>query len=83
MNASELQQLIEAHLPDAEVIVRGDDGRHFQAIVVSPSFEGKLPVAQHRMVYAALGERVQKDEVHALALNTYTPAAWAREQGQA
>jgi len=48
--------------------------------VVSSAFEGKSRVEQHKLVYASLGALVGGD-VHALALSTYTPAAWAAKQG--
>ena len=72
MNADTIQQLIEAGLPGARAQVLGDDGVHFEAIVVSEAFVGKLPLARHRMVYATLGERMG-GEIHALALRTLTP----------
>ena len=73
MNAETIQQLIEAGLPGARAQVLGDDGVHFEALVVSEAFVGKLPLARHRMVYATLGERMG-GEIHALALRTLTPA---------
>jgi acid stress-induced BolA-like protein IbaG/YrbA len=72
MNAEIIQQLIEAGLPGARAQVQGDDGVHFEAVVVSDAFAGKLPLARHRMVYATLGERMG-GEIHALALRTLTP----------
>jgi len=69
MNKEQIQQLIEAGLPGARVVVRGDDGQHFEADVVYEGFSGKPPLAQHRMVYAALGERMGR-EIHALRLKT-------------
>ena len=72
MNADTIQQLIEAGLPGARAQVNGDDGVHFEALVVSESFRGKLPLARHRMVYATLGDRMG-GEIHALALRTLTP----------
>ena len=72
MNAETIQQLIEAGLPGARAQVVGDDGVHFEAVVVSDAFVGKLPLARHRMVYATLGERMG-GEIHALALRTLTP----------
>jgi acid stress-induced BolA-like protein IbaG/YrbA len=69
MTKDEIKALIEAGLPDAQVIVRGDDGQHFEAEVVCAAFAGKLPLAQHRMVYATLGERMGRD-IHALQLKT-------------
>jgi len=72
MNALHIQQLIEAGLPGASARVAGDDGVHFEAVVVAEAFRGKLPLARHRMVYATLGERMG-GEIHALSLRTLTP----------
>lgn len=67
-----IRNLIEQGLPGARVDVRGDDGVHFEATVVSEAFRGRLPLARHRLVYATLGERMG-GEIHALALKTLTP----------
>lgn len=72
MDASSIQNMIEQALPDAEVRVSGPDGVHFEALVISPAFVGKPPLARHRLVYAALGERMGGD-IHALSLKTQTP----------
>lgn len=69
MTKDEIRTLIEAGMPDAQVTVLGDDGQHFEALVISSEFAGKLPLAQHRMVYAALGEKMGR-EIHALKLTT-------------
>jgi acid stress-induced BolA-like protein IbaG/YrbA len=72
VNPETIRQLIEQGLPGARADVRGDDGVHFEASVVSDAFRGKLPLARHRMVYATLGERMG-GEIHALQLKTLTP----------
>ena len=69
MTKQEIQSLIQAGLPNASVEVIGDDGQHFEAVVVCAEFAGKMPLAQHRMVYATLGERMGR-EIHALKLTT-------------
>lgn len=69
MTKEEIQRLIEAGMPGAQVQVIGDDGQHFEAEVVSADFAGKTPVAQHRMVYATLGDKMGR-EIHALKLRT-------------
>ena len=69
MTKQEIQKLIEAGLPNAQVTVLGDDGQHFEAPVVCADFAGKLPLAQHRMVYATLGDKMGR-EIHALQLTT-------------
>ncbi len=80
MHAQEIEHLIEEQLPGARATVRGDDGIHFDAVVVSDLFAGKSPVQQHRLVYAALGGRMEREEIHALSLKTYTPDAWRTQQ---
>lgn len=72
MNPEIIRSLIEEGLPGARAEVRGDDGVHFEATVVSEAFRGKMPLARHRLVYATLGERMG-GEIHALALKTLTP----------
>ncbi|QSX78392.1 BolA family protein [Agrilutibacter solisilvae] len=72
MNAQTIRELIEQGLPGARADVTGEDGVHFEATVVAAAFQGKLPLARHRMVYATLGERMG-GEIHALALRTLTP----------
>lgn len=69
MTKQEIATLIQAGLPNATVTVIGDDGQHFEATVVCAEFAGKPPLAQHRMVYATLGERMGR-EIHALKLTT-------------
>jgi len=72
MQAIDIQKLIEAGLPDATVEVLGDDGQHFEARVISPSFTGKSLLAQHKMVYATLGNSFES-ALHALSLKTSAP----------
>lgn len=69
MTKDDIKLLIETGLPGATVTVTGDDGQHFEALVICAEFAGKTPVAQHRMVYATLGERMGR-EIHALKLTT-------------
>ena len=71
MDANFIRELIRQGLPGAEVEVQGEDGVHFEALVVSEAFRGKLPLARHRLVYATLGE-LMGGAIHALALRTIT-----------
>ena len=72
MNADTIRQMIETGLPGSRAEVQGEDGVHFEAVVVCAAFAGKLPLARHRMVYATLGEKMG-GEIHALQLRTLTP----------
>lgn len=69
MDAATIQNLIQTGLPDADVVVLGDDGQHFEATVSCPQFQGKNMIQQHRMVYETLGA-LMGNEIHALALKT-------------
>ena len=80
MNEHEIKQRIEAGLPESQVEVSGD-GRHFEALVVSPAFAGRSMLEQHRMVYASLGDSFQSEALHALSVKTYTPEAWKARAG--
>jgi stress-induced morphogen len=74
MDATEIERLIRAGIPDAEVTIQdlAGDGDHYKATVIAPSFRGKSRVQQHQLVYQALkGEMGGK--LHALALQTGTP----------
>jgi len=74
MDASEIERLIKAKIPDAKVEITdlAGDGDHFAAHVVSATFKGKTRVAQHKMVYDALEGRMG-GVLHALALTTIVP----------
>jgi len=77
--AHEIKRLIEQGLPCETVVIEGDDGVHFSGIVVSTAFEGLNRVRCHQAVYATLGS-LMGGEIHALQLQTYTPAQWAEFQ---
>lgn len=77
LSAENVKTYISQGLPCEFVQVLGDDGQHFEAIVVSASFVGKNMVQQHQLVYQALGDRMRQ-EIHALSMRTFTPEAWAK-----
>ena len=74
MDAHDIESMITAAIPDAEVTIRdlAGDGDHYAARVVAKSFAGMSRVAQTRAVYAALGGRMG-GELHALQLETAEP----------
>ena len=72
MDSTTIEQMISAGLPDASVRLSGDDGVHFEALVVSAEFAGKSTLQRHRMVYATLGT-LMGQEIHALGLKTLAP----------
>ena len=74
----DVRRYIAAGLECSVLEVDGD-GRHFNALIVSPSFEGKTRVARHQLVYAALGDRMRA-EVHALSMRALTPVEYAAQE---
>ena len=77
LTANQLKTYISDGLDCEYLDVRGDDGQHFEAVIVSPEFVGKNRIQQHQRVYQALGDRMRA-EIHALAMRTFTPEAWAK-----
>jgi acid stress-induced BolA-like protein IbaG/YrbA len=77
ISLEQVEAMIKAEIPDAFVQIQDlGGGDHLHAIVVSSVFEGKTRVKQHQIVYDALKSAIDTEDIHALALKTYTPAAW-------
>jgi stress-induced morphogen len=74
MDAGEIERLIKARIPDAQVTIRdlAGDGDHYAATVISEAFRGKSRVQQHQIVYEALRSEMG-GKLHALALQTGIP----------
>ena len=56
----------------------GGCGAKFLITIVSPSFQGKPLLQQHRLVHKVIEE--ERKSIHALTLKTKTPDQWAKEQ---
>ncbi|MFM7364814.1 MAG: BolA family protein [Cuspidothrix sp.] len=78
MSPQQVEGMIKAQLPDAQVQVQDltGGGDHYQVTVVSSQFANKGLVQQHQLVYGALQQAISSEAIHALALKTYTPEAW-------
>lgn len=74
MDADSIAARIKVGLPDADVLMidLAGDGDHWAARVTSAAFAGKTRIQQHKLVYDAIG-RDMGGELHALALQTFTP----------
>jgi stress-induced morphogen len=79
---TEVERLLRTRLSDAELELVDLTGTqdHYQARIVSSAFSGKTLIEQHQLVYGALG-LAMSGAIHALALKTYTPEAWAQISG--
>lgn len=76
-----IRQAIVAAVPDAIVHVSTPDNTHFEAVVVSATFDGMPLVRQHQQVMQALKTHFD-ESVHALQLKTFTPAGWEAAKDQ-
>jgi len=72
---NELQRMIESALPGSAVeVVDEGGGDHLRAIVAAPQFEGRTRIDQHRLVRAAVKERMDDGTIHALSVSTSLPS---------
>jgi acid stress-induced BolA-like protein IbaG/YrbA len=80
MTPQQLKARIEQLAPgtQAEVVDLTGTMDHYQAVVVSPAFAGKLMMEQHRMVYGLFKSEIDSNEVHALTLKTFTPEQYSK-----
>ena len=73
---TEITGMIETALPGAEVEVIDETGAgdHLRATVTASQFEGLSRIDQHRLVKAAVVERFEDGQIHALSIRTSVPA---------
>jgi acid stress-induced BolA-like protein IbaG/YrbA len=76
MNPQQIAQLIEAGLAGSRALVKSDDNVHFEAVVIAAAFAGRRSVQRHQLVYGTLG-KAMGNEIHALALQVFTPEEFA------
>ena len=76
----QIKATLEKALPGSTIEMQDltGGGDHWQLFIVSPAFEGKGLIEQHRMVNDALKEEMADQRIHALALKTYTPEQWQK-----
>ncbi len=76
ISPSQVEAMIKAGLPDAEVAVQDltGGGDHYQVAIVSSAFEGLSLVKRHQLVYKAVDSAMSSEAIHALSLETSTPS---------
>ncbi|WP_237057769.1 BolA family protein [Microbulbifer sediminum] len=73
MQPEEIKALIEGHIPDSHADV-AFEGSHLMVTVVSASFEGLSRLKKQQLVYGALGDKIADGTLHAVQMQTLTPA---------
>ncbi len=76
VHPDQVKAAITLAMPDAQVEVEDltGGGDHLQVTVISAVFDGLTRVRQHQLVYGALRQELASEAIHALALQTSTPA---------
>ncbi|SFS12871.1 BolA/IbaG family iron-sulfur metabolism protein [Yoonia litorea] len=73
ISARDIEALIREKMPNATIQIEGDDGVHFQGLVIDESFRGMNRIQQQRSVMAIIKPKVDSGEIHALGLTTRAP----------
>ena len=72
MSPQQVESMIRAVLPDAVVLVSGEDC-NFTVEVESEAFRGKTPLQRHRMINDIFKAQLASGELHALSIRTRLP----------
>lgn len=76
LTPDQIEGWIRAGLECEQVSVAGD-GRHFEALIVSPVFAGLSRVQRQQRVNAVLREHFESEALHALSMRCLTPEEFA------
>lgn len=66
-----LELIDDSHLHAGHAGARSG-GRHYRLAIVSEQFSGRRTMERHRIIYAALGDLMQRD-IHALSIAARAP----------
>lgn len=75
MQAEQVKQLLETHLPDCQISVEGD-GSHFDIVVIGDIFTGLNAVKRQQTVYAGLRQQISDGSIHAVNIKTFSDSEW-------
>ena len=80
MNRAQLEDTIRGLLKVDVIEIEDLTGTsdHWRVMIVSPDFEGKTKIEQHKLIFDPLQDKIQSNEIHALTLKTFTPEKWAK-----
>lgn len=83
MEVFEVKAIIEQSIPNSRVEVTDMTGTkdHFQILVVSDAFKGKMLIDQHRIVQKSLEGAFEDGRIHAVHIKTETPGTGKTKPG--
>jgi acid stress-induced BolA-like protein IbaG/YrbA len=76
MQPVEVKKMIEAQLPDTEVVVEGE-GCNFQLTIISDQLAALSPVKRQQQIYALLSSQIADGSIHAITMKFFNRDAWA------
>ena len=78
MSPDVIKKRIQENLIVEDIILRDltGGGDHWLVTIVSPAFEGKTLIEQHKMIMNLFTDDIASNSLHALSLKTFTPARW-------
>ncbi len=76
MVVQEIEVMLRAGLPGAQVIIKSNDNTHFEAVIITDQFNNKKSLERQKMVFAVLGQHITNGSIHALSLKTFTQQEW-------
>jgi acid stress-induced BolA-like protein IbaG/YrbA len=79
ISPQEIKSLIEQGIAGATALVEGE-GNKFQATVISENFAGLSLVKKQQLVYATINPQITSGVIHAITMQTFTPAEWEKKQ---
>ncbi len=79
MDSTEIKAILENSLDLEEIHVKGE-GSQFEIYAVDACFAQLSRVKKQQLVYAPLMEYIQKNDIHAVSIKTFTPQEWARDK---
>ncbi len=79
LDSAQVQQILDQALSLQEIHVKGE-GSHFEVMAIDPCFETMSRVKKQQFIYQPLMEYIQRNDIHAVSIKTFTPDEWARDK---
>ncbi|MDA9557987.1 BolA family iron metabolism protein IbaG [Vibrio sp.] len=79
MDSTQVQKLLEDALNIEEIHVKGE-GSHYEVMAIDACFESMSRVKKQQFIYAPLMEYIQRNDIHAVSIKTFTPSEWQRNK---
>jgi len=79
MLSSDVEAIVQAALPDAQIDVSGEECS-FTLAIISETFEGQNLMQRQKKILALFEQQLKSGALHALTIKAYTPAQFAELQ---